>query len=150
MPTRFSRVALIFVSVFTVAGGLALIRLTPVTAVDQEQPRLNQAAPMPHGDLTIGQTFTAAHNGLSAIELLAVVYPASPQALTLRLLDANNQAIASSSFTSLTHNAPLRLNFPPLPSSAGKTYTLLLQGSPNNQLTVWAYSLMAIHEALCL
>jgi hypothetical protein len=131
------------VAVLSVALGLRLARPDPIIALDQNQPRFDQAAPVPQGDVTLTQTFVAAHAGLSAIELLAVVYPqASPQAkLTLSLLDANHIVIATTDFQGLEHNKPLRLDFSPLPNSGGQTYRLQLEGSPDNTSTVWAYGL---------
>jgi hypothetical protein len=139
MVSRLFFIAVALAFVF----GLWLARPAPPTAADQEQPRLNQPAPVPRGETVVGQTFVAAHNGLSAIELLAVVYPGTPAeaALTLRLLDADDRLVASSSYSGVAHNAPLRLNFRPLPDSAGQAYTLLLEGTAGNNTTVWAYSL---------
>ena len=137
-----SRLTAVAVAV-SVALGLYLARPARLTAVDQEQPRLNQTAPIPHGDTTAGQTFVAAHNGLSAVELLAAVYPDAPAGavLTLRLLDSNGRVVAADPYSGVAHNTPLRLSFNPLPHSAGRTYTLLLDGTPDNKTTVWAYSL---------
>jgi len=114
-----------------------------ITAKDQEQGRLSQAAPVPRGNSELRQTFIAAHNGLSSLDLLAVVYPEAPPdaALILRLLDSDNTLLASAVFRGHAHNAPLRLSFTPLPDSAGKTYTLVVAGDERNNTTVWAYSL---------
>ncbi len=142
MISMRSRLAAALISV-AVALGLWLAHPAPLTARDQEQARLNQIAPIPRGDTTVGQTFVAAHNGLSAVELLAAVYPDAPAgaALTLRLLDSDDRVVAAQSFSGVAHNAPLRLNFSPLPHSAGETYTLQLEGTPDNKTTVWAYGL---------
>lgn len=115
----------------------------PITAVDQEQPRLDQAAPVPRGSASVEQHFIAAHNGLSAVELIAVVYPDAPAGptLTLRLLDADGQTIAQQAFADLRHNAPLRLTFTPVANSAGQSFTLVLEGAADNNATAWAYSL---------
>jgi hypothetical protein len=139
MPSRLLAVLIVVAA----ALGLWLARSASPTAVDQEQPRLNQAAPAPRGETTIGQTFVAAHNGFSAVELLAAVYPGAPAGatLTLRLLDEEGHTLAASSFSSAAHNAPLRLSFNPLPHSAGKTYILRLEGTADNHATVWAYGL---------
>jgi hypothetical protein len=47
------------------AVGLALwlARPTPITANDQQQPRLNQAAPAPHGTVVVAQSFVAGPAG---------------------------------------------------------------------------------------
>ncbi|MGQ0602655.1 MAG: hypothetical protein ACT4QE_13300, partial [Anaerolineales bacterium] len=101
------------------------------------------AAPVPRDTLTVTQIFTARHNGLSAIELLAVVYPESlgVSTLTLHLTDAGGHLIAEQAFETIAHNAPLRLTFPPVAESAGETFILTLIGSTQNNATVWAYSL---------
>ncbi len=123
------------------ALGVVLAYPAPLTAVDQEQPRLNQAAPAPHGAATLGQTFVAAHNGLSAVEVLGVVYPDAPALLTLSLIDAEGQPVASAAFSSFAHNSPLRLSFAPLAHSAGQAHTLLITGPDDNQASVWSYGL---------
>jgi len=129
-----------------VVAGVAGAHPGAVNAVDEEQPRLNVAAPLPIGPAQVTQTLRPLHAGLSAIELLAVVYPPGDAAseagtLTLELRDAAGQVIAHQTFTSLAHNAPLALTFDPQPHSAGQTYTLALAGPPGNHTTVWAYSL---------
>jgi hypothetical protein len=118
-------------------------RIEPVTAVDSEQPRLDRAADVPRDPVTVAQTFIARHNGLSAIELLAVTYPGPPgvSALTLRLKDDAGGPVAEQTFKDLAHNAPLRLAFEPVATSAGQRFTLELLGGLENNSTVWAYSL---------
>jgi hypothetical protein len=125
------------------ALGLWLARPAPLTAVDQEQPRLNQAAPAPRGGSTIGQTFVAAHQGLSGIEVLAVVGPnaSSTADLTLRLSDADGRVIAAASYAGVAHNSPLRLSFSPMSDSAERAYTLTVEGGATNSASVWAYGL---------
>lgn len=128
-----------------VLAGLWLARgsLAPVTASDVEQARYNLAAPLPRGPARVGQSFIPFHNGLSAIELLAVVYPDGvvSETLTLRLLNDQGVEVATRTWTNpYRHNDPLRLTFAPEPHSAGQTYTLWLEGSPNNQITAWAYA----------
>ncbi len=145
MPLTFSaatRLAPLAV-ILAAAAGVALARPAPITAMDQEQTRLDQAAPVPRGTVTLRQTFIAAHNGLSAVELLAVVHSGAPPTatLSLSLLDANIEVLATQVFSRVVHNAPLRLTFEPVPDSAGKTYTLALKGSADNNTTAWAYSL---------
>jgi hypothetical protein len=127
--------------ILAVGCGLSLAWTSPVTAQDQAQPRLNQAAPIPHGDTVVGQTFVAGHNGLSAVELLAVVYPDRPAGLTLELVDAQGNRVAAEEFQNFQHNAPLRLGFSPQPHSFGEKFTLRLSGPADNGATVWAYSL---------
>jgi hypothetical protein len=117
--------------------------LTPIVSTDQSQPRLNQAAPIPRGAAALTQTFTARHNGLSSVELLAVVYPDAPATgtLTVQLWDAQGNVVAAADFAQIRHNTPLSLNFAPQANSAGQTYVLRLSGTPDNAITAWAYSL---------
>jgi hypothetical protein len=129
-------------------AGLWLGRAPAPTALDLDQPRLDQPAPLVQGTATLAQSFHPAHNGLSAVELLAVVYdppagaaPSEPPTLNLQLLDPAGQPIASQTFSSLGHNASLTLHFAPQPRSSGQRYTLVLTGSPANPATAWAYSL---------
>ena len=127
--------------VVAISFGLVLAGAGPLTAQDITQSRLNQAAPIPHGDTVIGQSFVAGHNGLSAVEVLAVAYPDKPLSLQMQLVDAQGRQIASATFAKVKHNAPLRLSFLPQSGSAGQTYTLRLSGPADNALTVWAYGL---------
>jgi len=121
----------------------------PIEAVDQRQTRLDMAAPLPSADLRSSQSFIAQRDGLTAIDLLLVVYPPaddtpqSPAVLTLRLLDAAGEQVAASSWesSSLTHNERLRFAFPPISNSAGQQYQVQLEGTAANRATVWAYSL---------
>ena len=140
---RFAPLLLLVICLTAMLIGLWLARQAPLTAVDEEQSRLNVGAPLPQADVTIGQTFIAQHNGLSAVDLLAMVYgEASPtHTLTLRLITANGALVAERTAAGLKHNAPLRLEFPPQSQSAGQTYTLTLIGLAGGQATVWAYSL---------
>jgi hypothetical protein len=117
--------------------------LRPITSIDQDQPRLNQAAPLPRAPVTIGQSFVAGHDGLSGVEVLAVVYPdpATEAAITLRLTDAAGAIVITQTFTNVQHNSPMRMTFPPLAPSAGRAYTLTWEGSSDARVTAWAYSL---------
>lgn len=130
-----------------VLAGAVWARPGPLAAVDEAQPRLNLAAPVPPAEAELTQTFRPLHAGLSAIEVLAVVYPAEgetppPEALTLELRDAAGQVVAAQTFTAPAHNAPLALTFAPQPRSARQTYTLALRGA-GSHTTAWAYSLDA-------
>jgi len=115
----------------------------PVTAADLEQARLNKPAPIPQAAAYGQQTFVAQHDGLSSLELLAVTHADAPPTatLTITLHGPNEQLVAQALFTSRPHNNPLQLSFEPQLTSAGTTYTLTLQGSPTNRMTVWAYTL---------
>lgn len=129
--------------VLSILLGVGLAHPEPVIGLDQNQPRSDQAAPVPQGDSEVAQVFMAGRNGFSSIELLAVVPPEAPAgtSLTLKLLDAQEKVVASSTFTDFQHSTPLRLSFSPLPDSAGQTYKLLITGGADNRSTVWAYSL---------
>lgn len=127
-----------------IGAGLWWARPALLTAVDQTQPRLDQAAPPVSGAAgeraAWRQTFTAQRNGLSAVEVLAVVHADAPaeRSLSLRLLGPDGAVIAQTTHRGVAHNAPLRLDFPPLPASAGRTYTLEIAGQA---ASVWAFSL---------
>ncbi|MEP7358652.1 MAG: hypothetical protein ABI847_15495, partial [Anaerolineales bacterium] len=126
-----------------IALALWLARPAPIIATDQEQPRLNQAAPTPHGTSVVVQSLVAGHDGLSSVELLAVAGPAQPSSaiLTVQLLNSAGEVVAEQDFAGVKHNAPLRLDLPPQPHSKGHSYLLKLSGSPDNIATAWAYSL---------
>ncbi len=123
--------------------------------MDESQPRLELAAPLPLADLVMRQSFAAMHDGLSAIELLLVVYPPAEEGappagaggadylLTLRLLDPGGDELHSASWDSrlLTHNDPLWFHFPPVPRSSGDTFFLQIEGGEQNRATCWGYSL---------
>ncbi|MCS7056792.1 MAG: hypothetical protein NZM18_11540, partial [Thermoflexales bacterium] len=66
----------LLVSLILIASAIiTAISSTTIAFLESSQPRLNQAAPVPRGATALTQTFTARHNGLSSVELLAVVYP---------------------------------------------------------------------------
>jgi hypothetical protein len=135
--------ALALLTLIALGIGLWLARPGPITAVDQEQPRFDQAAPVPRGQAVLTQTLVANRGGFSAIDLLAVVYPADPPtaALTIEIRDSGGRVLAQRVLSGLAHNAPVQLSFPPQPHSAGQTYLLRLSGTPDNNATVWAYDL---------
>ena len=105
---------LLLAVVLAAALGAVLARPAPIESVDQDQPRLNQAAPMPAGEALLAQTFRAGRNGLSAVEVLAVVY-GQAGGLRLRLLDDAGAVAAEQVFDGVAHNTPLRLSFAPHP-----------------------------------
>lgn len=121
---------------------LASFGFAPITAMDVSQLRLNQAAPL-SSQFRLRQTFRPQHNGLSTVELLAIVYPSSSltATLTLELYTATGDLVANKTFTSPQHNQPLKLEFAPIADSLGHEFTLQISSSPNNNLSVWAYSL---------
>ncbi|MBL8056073.1 MAG: hypothetical protein JNK29_05210 [Anaerolineales bacterium] len=126
--------ALLTLAALAVAWGLA--RPDLLTAADQTQPRLDRAAPAG----AWRQTFMAGHNGLSAVEVLAVVSPSAPaeRSITLRLRGPDGAVLAERTESGVAHNAALRLEFAPLPASAGRPYTLEIDGQA---VGVWGYSL---------
>ncbi|MCC7358726.1 MAG: hypothetical protein IT317_04585 [Anaerolineales bacterium] len=144
MQPRGPVAAVVAVVALAVVAGVVLARPAPPVALDVEQPRLDVAAPLP-GGAELTQTFTARHNGLSVVEVLAVVYPAEaaapPEAVTLEVRDAAGIVLAAQTFTGLAHNTSLALAFAPQPRSAGQTYTLALRGAAGERATLWAYSL---------
>ncbi len=139
-PLKF--LAALLLGTALIAGGW-LAGWEPVTFRDLDQSRLNQAAPVPQVNLQLLQTFVPDHNGLSAIEVVGVVYANAPSdaGLSLRLLDANKNVLASTVYQGFAHNASLRLNFTPRSDSAGQSYTLVVAGDERNNTTVWMYSL---------
>jgi hypothetical protein len=94
-------------------------------------------------DSGVQQTFHAQHNGLAAVEILAIVYPTTPitATLTLELRTATGNLIDKRTFTNIQHNRTLRLEFTPMADSQGQEFTLSVYGSKNGNLSVWAYSL---------
>src|ERR1041384_8485990 len=91
--------------IFSLALGLAFARPGPMILTDQGQPGLEQAAPIPPGGSQITQTFIAGHNGLSGVEVLAVVPPgeAAQASLTLKLINSSQKVIATSAFSGFKH-----------------------------------------------
>lgn len=132
---------------FWIWGGLvgiwlAGLNLMPITASDVNQPRLNQAAPL-LGENRLSQTFRPQHNGLSAIEILAVVYPAAPvtATLTLEVHTATGELLSKKIFSHVQHNQPLRLEFTPIADSKGGEFALTVTASADSNLSIWAYGL---------
>jgi len=126
-----------------IAGGLWLARPAPIIATDQEQTRLDQAAPVPSGSATLIQTVVPGHSGFSAIDLLAVVYSDNPRSavLTVQIMDGAGRMIVQRDFQGLAHNAPIHVDFPPQINSAGQSFQVRLSGTAGNKATVWAYDL---------
>jgi hypothetical protein len=125
------------------AGGLWVARPAPVTAVDQEQPRLDVAASVPQGHAVLTQTIVGGHDGFSAVDLVAVVYPDNPRSavLTVQVRDSTGRVLAQRDFKALAHNAAIHISFQTQPHSAQQTYEVQLSGSADNRATVWAYDL---------
>src|SRR5205823_4975126 len=109
----------------------------------QEQPRLDLPAPVPRGPAVLMQTIIAGHDGFSAIDLVAVVYPDNPPSavLIVQVANASGQVIGRQEFQHLAHNAPVHISFSAQPHSAGQTYQVQASGTADNQATVWSYGL---------
>lgn len=121
---------------------LAGFNLMPITASDVSQPRLNKAAPL-IGEGRLRQTFRPEHNGLSAVEVLAVAYPTAPltATLTLELRATTGGLVAKKTFVNVQHNQPLKLEFMPVADSKEQEFAVYITSPANNNLSVWAYGL---------
>lgn len=116
-----------------------------LSAIDLNQHRLDTPLPIAQDRANIYQTFQPSQNGLSEIEILLVRgnEPDSGAEFRLLLSDSDGQTVAQQSWATegLVHNQSLRLSFPPQANSAGKQYSLILNGSIGNQVSAWGYSL---------
>lgn len=104
----------------------------PIRSVDDEQSRIDVALPpLPAGQPFV-QTFRPKRDGLVEVELLlARLAEGTEGDVTLRLHDDTGHLVAAQSWpvSSLTHNQPLTLRFPPQPASSGRRYELALVGT---------------------
>ncbi len=118
-----------------------------ITAADLDQPRFGLAVPAPQAGERLVQTFTPAHDGLSALEFTLVHFregEADPAAgARLRLEDSDGRILVERFLQSgsMDHNQKIQLTFPPEPASRGRTYILSLIGSDGNPLSWWGYPL---------
>lgn len=135
---------------FLVGGLLVLVASgirgwpAPITAVDVEQTRIDVALPPLPSHTSFVQTFRPVHDGLVEVELLlARLHEGGAGTLSMRLHDDRGNLVATRTWpvTTLEHNQPLLLRFPPQPDSAERTYTLSLSGSPDNPFSFWGYTL---------
>ena len=116
-------------------------------STDVEQSRIDTSLPAPQGDLALTQTFIPRHNGLSEVEIILLRYgePVAGESaqLWLQLFDERGDLVAEESFptASISHNQVVRLSFAPQGGSKGQQYTLRLAGTPDNQVSSWAYTL---------
>lgn len=125
-----------------------------VVELDNEQGHLDQAAPLPGGQHTIGQTFVSHYPRLTAVEVLLVVYdepqPAPSRQLTFHLrtgpYSQQDLVTLRVDTASLKHNDPYRFTFPPQPDSEGREYFFLLEASEGNKVSVWQSSRNAYGE----
>lgn len=117
----------------------------PFVEADLTQGRLNVALPPIEGETTAEQTFVPRHNGLTEVELMAVVYGEEEEKgdgrLTVQLRDEQERVVAKETFAaqSTDHNQTITLRFPPQPHSTGRRYTLHAQGSAESRLSLWGY-----------
>lgn len=135
-------------------GGLALLTLwitgcTPhVLDVDISQERFDVATPPLDGSHTVIQSFVCQRSNLCEIELLPTVYQTQGQGtLTLHLrspaTDNTELATQSTDVAHIHRNVPFRFTFAPQRDSAGKTYELLIEGSPGVHVGFWYNSVNA-------
>ncbi|MFN2161339.1 MAG: hypothetical protein ACK2UN_04620 [Candidatus Promineifilaceae bacterium] len=116
-------------------------------STDIEQGRIDTALPAPQGDLAFTQTFIPRHNGLDEIEVTLLRYndPVSGESaqLSLQLFDERDELVAEEILptASISHNQVVRLSFAPQGGSEGRQYTLRMAGTPDNQVSVWGYSI---------
>ena len=123
------------------------------TELDNEQGRLDAAAPVLTGATTVGQRFVSHHAGLNAVEVLLVVYGetgASDGKIVFHLrsnpTDETDLVTRVRSTATLKHNQPLRFTFPPLWDSDNRTYFFTLEGVGNTRVTVWYNTVDAYGE----
>ncbi len=123
--------------------------------VDAEQGRLDTALPpLASGD--VGQTFVAHHPGLSAVEVLLVVYGADKQPVATDDLwqcvlhrDSPSGPVLATLTVPLAghrHNDPLLITFPPQPDSQGKTFYLSFRAISGNRAALWYASVEAYSD----
>lgn len=98
-----------------------------------QQGRASVPAEQLAGGQEIAQTFRPSRARLAAVEVVAAVYPQAggddAGDLRLRLDDAvTGRAVATTALplATLVHNERYRLDFPPEPESAGRTYRLVV------------------------
>lgn len=112
--------------------------------VDNEQGRLDEAAPLIEDATTVGQTFVSHRDRLAAVEVLLVVYgegSAASGELTFHLrtspADQNDLVTKTLRTGDLAHNQPLRVTFDPLPQSKEQSYYFFFEGTAGSQVTAW-------------
>jgi hypothetical protein len=118
----------------------------PLVADDIRQSRLDVAPAPPTPGNPLQQTFAPRHDGLESVEItLARTGTGDGQGgtLALRLEDEASHVVARQQWPNeqLRHNQTLQLRMPPQPESAGRRYTLSLQGNEANVFSAWTYSL---------
>jgi len=108
-----------------------------------DQGRLNTALPALDGSVTVQQTFTPMRDGLREIELVLVRHGETEGAergrVFVQLLNATGGIVAEEEWPTapIRHNDSRRFRFSPQPG--GQTYTLVISGNEDNNVSVWAY-----------
>jgi hypothetical protein len=108
-----------------------------------DQGRLNTALPTLDGSVIVQQSFTPARDGLREIELVLVRHGETEGAergrVFLQLLNATGETVAEAEWPTapIRHNDSRRFRFSPQPG--GQTYTLVISGNADNNVSVWAY-----------
>jgi len=102
---------------------------------------------------TVGQTFVSHRAGLSAVEVLLVVYgetgaPDGEIVFHLRSnpVDETDLVTLVRPTADLKHNQPLRFTFPPLWDSQDQTYFFSLEGIGDTKVTIWYNAVDAYGE----
>lgn len=121
------------------------LRLAPRTAVDVAQERLDEAAGPIGPTNVVGQSFACSRSGLTAIDILVVVYnpgrersAAATLILTLTRRDgAMEPVVVSLPATGLTHNQRVSFTFAPLADSRGGQYVFALSAEGDDGLSCW-------------
>jgi len=131
-------------------AALLLLCLTRNPAVrpeiDLDQPKSGSISLPLTPRYRVGQTFVALHPNLAGVEVYPALYGAAsggarvPGRLILHLRSEpdSSQDLATGEIdgSHLQTDQPARFTFAPLPDSQGKSYYLLLEGSPDNQAGV--------------
>ncbi len=119
--------------------------LPPIIEPDINQHRRNTVLPPPQETSQIRQTFIPNRNGLSEVEVkLARQETAESNArVELQLLDENGEVVTAEALDTagLVHEQVYVLRFAPQSDSAEQSYTLLVSGSANNDVSLWGYDL---------
>ncbi|MDT8306874.1 MAG: hypothetical protein RRC07_13145, partial [Anaerolineae bacterium] len=118
----------------------------PIRAEDLNQPRLDVAPAAPRPDNPLVQTFVSVHNGLEIIEVTLArtgTGDGSGGTFSLQLHDDAGALIAGQQWRNaqLRHNQTLQLDLTPQAGSAGRRYTLTVEGNEANVFSAWSYSL---------
>lgn len=120
---------------------------TSVLDTDVVQERFDAATAPLDGSHTLVQSFSCQRPNLCEIELLPAVYETPGEGtLTWRLvsaLDGREVAALSIPVAGIRPNVALRLSFPPQRDSAGRIYTLSLQGTAGVRVGFWRSSVNA-------